>query len=102
MSTAPLACVSVVCVCVRELFHSARAPPARSVPIIGSSKLKETLEVAIGMRVMILINLSTQAEVANGTRGTVEDIVLDPREPEIIPTEKGRVFLHYPPALVVF
>ena len=69
---------------------------------VGTSKLEETLEVAIGMRVMILINLSTQAEVANGTRGTVEDIILDPREPEIVPAENGRVFLHYPPALVVF
>ena len=69
---------------------------------VGTSKLEETLEVAIGMRVMILINLSTQVEVANGTRGTVEDIILDPREPEIVPAENGRVSLHYPPALVVF
>ena len=69
---------------------------------VGTSKLEETLEVAVGMRVMILINLSTQAEVANGTRGTVEDIVLDPREPEIVPADNGRVFLQYPPALLVF
>ena len=33
MLTAPLACVSVVCVCL-GIFHSPRAPPACSVPII--------------------------------------------------------------------
>ena len=69
---------------------------------VGTSKLEELLEVAVGMRVMILINLSTQAEVANGTRGTVENIILDPREPELAPAENGRVCLQYPPALVVF
>ena len=69
---------------------------------VSISKLEETVEMAIGMRVMILINLSTQAEVANSTRGMIEDIILDPREPEMTPEENGRVFLHYPPALIVF
>ena len=69
---------------------------------VSISKLEETVEMAIRMRVMILINLSTQAEVANGTRGTIEDIILDPRELEITPKENGRVPLHYLPALIVF
>jgi len=56
------------------------------------------------MKAMILFNLSTEAEIANGTRGTIKDIVLDPRE-EIHHVEEDNVCtirLKYPPALILF
>ncbi|KAJ6497949.1 hypothetical protein C8R47DRAFT_920566, partial [Mycena vitilis] len=45
-----------------------------------TDKLAERTEVAIGMRGMIMLNLATESDLANGTRGTVTDIELDPRE----------------------
>jgi hypothetical protein len=29
---------------------------------------------------MVTLNITTEADLANGSRGTIEDIVLDPRE----------------------
>jgi hypothetical protein len=51
---------------------------------------------------VILFNLSTEAEVANGTRGTVTDIILDPREGPLQPDEEDMVKLTLLPALIVF
>ena len=66
-------------------------------------KLSDRIEIAIGMRA-ILFNLSTEAEIANGTRGTIRDIVLDPREevPHIDEDEVCTIRLKYPPALILF
>src|SRR5882762_6184877 len=36
------------------------------------------IEVAIGMKVMVTLNLATEADLANGTRGLIQDIVLQP------------------------
>jgi len=33
------------------------------------------IEVAIGMKVMVTLNLATEADLANGTRGLIQDIV---------------------------
>ena len=65
--------------------------------------LPDRIEIAVGMKAMVTLNLATEADVANGTRGIIEDIILDPREPETItPDAKGRVQLAYPPALILF
>jgi hypothetical protein len=40
-------------------------------------------------------------DLANGTRGEIIDIVLDPRETDDEDGD-GRVFLRYPPAMVMF
>jgi hypothetical protein len=40
--------------------------------------------------------------VANGTRGTVEGLVLDPRERHITPDEDGCMRLQYPPPVIFF
>jgi hypothetical protein len=45
------------------------------------------------------MNIATEADLANGTRGTIEQIVLDLRELE--QNENGTV-LKYPPAKVIF
>lgn len=49
-------------------------------------KLEETkhlphkIEFVKGMKAMVLMNISTESDLANGSRGIVEDIILDPRE----------------------
>lgn len=46
----------------------------------GTKKLTHRIELAVGMKVMVTLNLATEADLANGSRGIVTDIVLDPRE----------------------
>jgi ATP-dependent exoDNAse (exonuclease V) alpha subunit len=69
-----------------------------------TAKLAEREELAIGMRAMVLLNIATEADLANGTRGEVVDIKLDPREPTEFDTdpETGGILLRYPPVLVLF
>jgi ATP-dependent exoDNAse (exonuclease V) alpha subunit len=55
--------------------------------------------LAIGMRVMVTWNVNTELDVANGAKGTITKIVLDPREEAILTTPI--VKLHYPPAFVL-
>ncbi|KAJ7163863.1 hypothetical protein C8R43DRAFT_824354, partial [Mycena crocata] len=45
-----------------------------------SGKLAERVELAVGMRALILLNIATESDLANGTRGEITDISLDPRE----------------------
>jgi hypothetical protein len=54
------------------------------------------------MKAMILVNLSSEAEIANGTRGTIRDIMLDAREEALNINEDNSVRLQYPPALILF
>ncbi|TFY52705.1 hypothetical protein EVJ58_g9862 [Rhodofomes roseus] len=49
--------------------------------------LPHNVSLAIGMKVMVTLNVDTDLDVANGTRGEIVDIVLDPREPPI-PNER--------------
>lgn len=67
----------------------------------ATGKLADRLTVAKGMKAMVLLNVATEADIANGTRGVVEDIVLDPRE-EMLGNERGTVHLRYPPAMLLF
>ncbi|KAJ8517278.1 hypothetical protein ONZ45_g5520 [Pleurotus djamor] len=72
---------------------------------IAGYKQKETgnlpwrCTLAIGMKAMVTTNVSTEAKLANGSRGTVVDIVLDPRDIGAAAVN-GRVTLTYPPACV--
>ena len=34
----------------------------------------------IHVQVMVTLNMATKADLADGSRGTIEDLVLDPRE----------------------
>jgi hypothetical protein len=45
-----------------------------------TEKLEQTVEMAIGMSAMVILNIATEADLTNGTRGEIVDIVLDPRE----------------------
>lgn len=67
-----------------------------------TGNLQDRVQLAVGMKAMVKINYAIEADIANGTRGTIESIVLDPREKEEIADENGDVMLKYPPALVLF
>ena len=54
------------------------------------------------LKAMIVVNLSTEGDVANGTRGTITAIILDPREQRSEPDEEGAIRLVYPPAMILF
>jgi hypothetical protein len=60
--------------------------------------------MAIGMKVMICFNLSTAGDIANlnGTRGTIRDFILDPREEALEMAKVETVKLMYPPAMILF
>ncbi|SJL05067.1 uncharacterized protein ARMOST_08439 [Armillaria ostoyae] len=67
-----------------------------------TGKLTDVLEIAVGMKAMVTLNIATESDLANGTRGTVEEIVLDPCEPIPQSNEHNIVELTYPPALIKF
>jgi len=55
------------------------------------------------MKAMIQANIAVEAMIANGTRGTIEEIILDPRENAVHEIdEDGTVTLKYPPAMILF
>jgi hypothetical protein len=74
------------------------------MPVKQTAKLADCVELAVGMRAMVLMNIATEADLANGTRGEIVDIKMDPREPSEfeIDSETGATMLRYPPVLVLF
>jgi hypothetical protein len=50
------------------------------------SDLPDVLEIVVGMQCMVTENVHTLHGAANGSRGTITGICLDPREPEILST----------------
>lgn len=61
--------------------------------VTDTGRLAQRVELAVGMQVMVTLNLATEADLANGSCGTVECIVLDSREPplQVHDTEEGVV-----------
>ncbi len=53
------------------------------------------------MKAMVLLNIATDASLANGTWGIVKDILLDPQE-DIDPSNPPIIHLKFPPAAVLF
>ena len=45
-----------------------------------TKNLKMRVELSVGMKAMVVINIATDADIANGTRGTVEGFVLEEHE----------------------
>jgi hypothetical protein len=64
-------------------------------------KLPDTVELAIGMPCMVTMNVKTEHDLANGTRGQIVDIILDARERDI-PNGANIVHLNYPPRYILF
>ena len=57
------------------------------------------MEIAVGMKVMVMSNIETNLDVTNGARGEIVDIILHPDEPTL---EDGPVVkLKYLPAYVL-
>jgi len=46
-------------------------------------KLPDVVEIAVGMPCMVTMNVKTEHDLANGTRGLIVDIILDMREREM-------------------
>lgn len=67
-----------------------------------TGKLPAFVQMAIGMKAMVLLNLATEADIANGTRGEIQDIILDEREQLSVPDEDDAIMLKYPPAMILF
>lgn len=65
-----------------------------------SRKLEERIDMAVGMQAMVMTNIATEADLANGTRGTIEDIILDPREPDLV-VENGVAVLQFLPVAIL-
>ena len=74
---------------------------------IAHMKLEQTahlpnkVELAVGMKTMVLSNIAPSVDLANGSRGIITDIILDPRECAL-PDGSNTIFLQYPPAAVIF
>ena len=45
--------------------------------------LPDTIQITIGMKVMVTKNIETDLDITNGARGEIVDIILDPDEPPI-------------------
>ncbi|KAF8825621.1 hypothetical protein HHX47_DHR6000135 [Lentinula edodes] len=67
-----------------------------------TGNLSHRVEIAVGMKAMVLANISTEADLANGTRGTVTHIILDECEPMKHDVMDGATMLRYPPACIFF
>ena len=63
--------------------------------------LPNKVELAVGMKAMVLMNIATGADLANGSRGIITGIVLDPTEP-VHDNSASMVYLHFPPVVVLF
>ncbi len=75
--------------------------------VVGMTKKKagcipDMLEIAIGMKAMVTVNIAMESDLANGTRGTIEDLILNPQEQPPQPDEDNIINLMYPPALILF
>ena len=66
-----------------------------------TNHLPNKVELVIGMKAMILANISTDSDLANGSRGIIENILLDPRE-EVQELSTRTIYLQYPPAAIIF
>ncbi|KAH9025253.1 hypothetical protein EDB84DRAFT_1613857 [Lactarius hengduanensis] len=66
-----------------------------------TGRLPGKINLAIGMKAMLLANTAPHMGLANGTRGVIDDIILDPREPLPGP-DCTHVQLSFPPAAVLF
>ncbi len=67
-----------------------------------TGKLPATVHMAIGIKTMVLLNVATEANITNGTRGIIQDVILDEREELPMCDEDGMIELKYLPAIILF
>lgn len=66
-----------------------------------TNHLPNKVEFAVGMKTMILHNIAPDADLANGSRGIITDVLLDPREP-VQDNSLTTIVLKFPPAAIFF
>jgi hypothetical protein len=66
-----------------------------------TNHLPNRIEITVGMKVMVLLNLATDTDLANGSRGIITDIVLNPEE-EHPSHDEFTVHLKQPPSVILF
>jgi hypothetical protein len=78
-----------VCTAEDTLTAKKTSKDARILPSDGNRTEKQwktpprTLQIAVGMKVMVTENLETDLDITNGARGRITGIVLDPDEPPL-------------------
>ncbi|QRV78090.1 hypothetical protein RhiJN_06105 [Ceratobasidium sp. AG-Ba] len=63
--------------------------------------LPDWVELAVGMKVMVTVNVETELDVANGSQGVVIGLILDRREDEEAIKQGSEVQLCYPTECVL-
>src|SRR6267154_4141090 len=81
---------------LEESFAVATKPKGFQATWNERASLSNTIEIAVGMKVVVTFNLETDLDIANGARGELVEIVLDERESSFSLT-KAVVELEYPP-----
>ena len=66
-----------------------------------TNNLPHKVELVVGMKAMVTLNISPENDLANGSRGIIEDIILNPKE-RVDASESNIIRLQYPPAVVLF
>ena len=66
-----------------------------------TANLPNKVDLAVSMKTMVLQNIATHADLANGSHGIITDIILHPDE-SAVPNAHNKVYLQHPPAAVLF
>ncbi|KAF5331245.1 hypothetical protein D9611_013149 [Ephemerocybe angulata] len=74
---------------------------AAAMAVKQTGGLDRTVVLGKGMKAMVLTNVATEADVANGTRGVIESIWLHPEEEPTV-LEDGVVVLRHMPPVIFF
>ncbi|KAG0693313.1 hypothetical protein DFH29DRAFT_816409, partial [Suillus ampliporus] len=61
-------------------LNSSQCLMVAKMPLKQTEELPTMIRIVKGMRVMVTCNLATTANLSNGSRGRIADIILDPRE----------------------
>ncbi|QRV90295.1 ATP-dependent DNA helicase PIF1 [Ceratobasidium sp. AG-Ba] len=85
----------------QERWDAVQSKGPRSKDRFGCNGLPDRVELAVGMKVMVTVNVETELDIANGSRGVVVDLILDHREGQEAAAEVSEVHLKYPPACVL-
>lgn len=74
---------------------------AAAMPVKKTGDLEQAVTIGIGMKAMVVTNIATEADVANGTRGVVESFWLHPEEQPTL-LEDGVILLSHMPPVIFF
>ncbi|KAG8751959.1 hypothetical protein FRC12_012177 [Ceratobasidium sp. 428] len=89
---------------MREKYFSMKNPGASRNTSKGKkekSGLPEEVQLAIGLKVMVTVNLNTDIDIMNGARGEIVAIKLDQHEPAFDPFQPQVVLTRLPSYILV-